>query len=113
MENRILEMFGSVAKREEHLLDLKEIELLCETDDGTINALRQCMRERRVWAGEKIFAASDSGDEIFLIRRGIVRILLPLKGGKYHHLATFSQGDYFGEMASLDHINVPPMPSPK
>jgi sulfate permease, SulP family len=37
-----------------------------------------------------------------MIRRGTVRILLPLKGGKYHHVATFSRGDYFGEMAFLD-----------
>ncbi|MDD1609501.1 MAG: cyclic nucleotide-binding domain-containing protein [Methylococcaceae bacterium] len=58
--------------------------------------------ERIVHAGEAIFTVGDSGDEIFLIRRGIVRILLPLKGGKYHHLATFSRGDYFGEMAFLD-----------
>jgi SulP family sulfate permease len=103
MENRILEASGSLQKREEMALDLKEIELLRESDDATINALRLCAHERTVLAGEKIFASGDSGDEIFLIRRGIVRILLPLKGGKHHHLATFSQGDYFGEMAFLDH----------
>lgn len=103
MENRILEASGGVEEREEHSLDLKEIELLRETDDATINALRQCAHERTVCAGEKIFATGGSGDEIFLIRRGTVRILLPLKGGKYHHLATFDQGDYFGEMAFLDH----------
>jgi SulP family sulfate permease len=102
MENRILEASGCVEELEEQALDLKEIELLRKTDDVTINALRQCIQERTVRVGEKIFAAGDSGDEIFLIRRGIVRILLPLKGGKHHHLATFGQGDYFGEMAFLD-----------
>lgn len=103
MENCILEASGGIEKREEQSLDLKEIELLRETDDATINALRQCAHERTVCAGEKIFATGDGGDEIFLIRRGTVRILLPLKGGKHHHLATFDQGDYFGEMAFLDH----------
>lgn len=103
MENRILEQAGGIEKSEEQTLDLKEIELLRKTDDVTINGLRQCVHERTVNAGEKIFTAGDSGDEIFLIRRGIVRILLPLKGGKHHHLATFAQGDYFGEMAFLDH----------
>lgn len=103
MENRILETSGEIEKQEEQALDLKEIELLSETDDATINALRPCVHERLVRAGEKIFATGDSGDEVFLIRRGIVRILLPLKGGKHHHLATFGQGDYFGEMAFLDH----------
>ena len=28
--------------------------------------------------------------------------MLPLEGGKRHHLATFCQGDFFGEMAFLD-----------
>jgi SulP family sulfate permease len=103
MENRILEASGRIEKREEQALDLKEIELLRKTDDATINALRQCVHERSVRAGKKIFATGDSGDEIFLIRCGIVRILLPLKGGKHHHMSTFAQGDYFGEMAFLDH----------
>jgi len=103
MENRILEASGRIEKQEEQTLDLKEIELLRKTDDATINALRQCVHERSVRAGEKIFATGDSGDEIFLIRCGVVRILLPLKGGKHHHLSTFAQGDYFGEMAFLDH----------
>jgi len=44
----------------------------------------------------------DEGDEVFLIRSGVVRILLPLIGGKRHHLATFGRGDFFGEMAFLD-----------
>ena len=103
MENCILEASGRIEKQEEQALDLKEIELLRKTDDATINALRQCVHERLVRAGEKIFTTGDSGDEIFLIRCGIVRILLPLKGGKHHHLSTFAQGDYFGEMAFLDH----------
>ena len=103
MENSILATAGGIEKQEEMALDLSQIELLRETDETTINALRQCVHQRTVLAGETIFASGDSGDEIFLIRRGIVRILLPLKGGKHHHLATFVQGDYFGEMAFLDH----------
>jgi SulP family sulfate permease len=103
MENRIIEEYETLEKQEECALDLKDIELLRESDEMTINALRQCTHERTVRAGQKVFAAGDGGDEIFLIRRGVVRILLPLKGGKQHHLATFSQGDYFGEMAFLDH----------
>ncbi|MDD2759408.1 MAG: cyclic nucleotide-binding domain-containing protein, partial [Methylomonas sp.] len=104
MENRILEEAGGIEKTDERTLDLKDIELMREMDDATIEALRSCMREKTVAAGNKIFALGDSGDELFLIRRGTVRILLPLKGGKYHHLATFRPGDYFGEMAFLDHL---------
>ncbi|MDA8107747.1 MAG: cyclic nucleotide-binding domain-containing protein [Betaproteobacteria bacterium] len=49
-----------------------------------------------------IFRLGDTGDELFLVRRGAVRILLPLGGEQEHHLATFGRGNFFGEMAFLD-----------
>ncbi len=103
MESRILNESGEFEKPDEQTLDLKDIELLREMDESTLNALRLCVHELAVRAGENVFTVGDSTDDIFMIRRGTVRILLPLKGGKYHHLATFSQGDYFGEMAFLDY----------
>lgn len=103
MENRILEAAGWQAINEERTLDLTEIELVRDMDRATLESLRECLHPRSVAAGDKIFASGDSGDEIFLIRRGIVDIFLPLKAGKRHHLGTFAQGDYFGEMAFLDH----------
>jgi SulP family sulfate permease len=103
MENRLLEAEGWQEKLDETPLQFQDIEILQGMDEKTINALRECVQERTVHAGEAIFTVGDSGDEIFLIRRGIVRILLPLKGGKYHHLATFSRGDYFGEMGFVDY----------
>ena len=102
MENRILAVAGLTKESEESILDPREIELLREVDNTTIVELRECVHEWSVPAGEKIFKHGDGGDEIFLIQRGIIRILLPLKHGKQHHLATFKRGDYFGEMAFLD-----------
>jgi SulP family sulfate permease len=104
MENQILQASGWTEERlNEQTLDLVDIELLRESDEATLAALKPCLQERTVPAGEKIFALGDSGDELFLIRRGIVQVFLPLNNGKHHHLATFHQGDYFGEMAFLDH----------
>jgi SulP family sulfate permease len=50
-----------------------------------------------------VFERGDTGDEIYLIRKGVVRILLPLVSGKKHHVSTFHRGDFFGEMAFLDY----------
>ena len=50
-----------------------------------------------------MFNQGDVGDELFLIRRGSVRIELPLDYGQKHHVATFGRGDFFGEMSFLDH----------
>ncbi len=102
MENRVLAEAGLSRQGDRSVLDLGEIELLREVDASTIEKLRGCVHERTVPAGETIFKQGDGGDEIFLIRAGTVRILLPLARGKTHHLATFRRGDYFGEMAFLD-----------
>ncbi len=85
-------------------LELAEIELLREFEsDQTLSALKLCVEERAVPVGQTIFRRGDEGDELFLIRRGIVRIQLPLEGGKHHNLAYFGRGNFFGEMAFLDH----------
>ena len=44
----------------------------------------------------------DAGDELFLIRKGVVRIVLQLEGGRKYNLTAFGSGDFFGDMAFLD-----------
>jgi SulP family sulfate permease len=101
VEDRILE--------EEHLvaasrapLGLRDLDLFRGFDDSMFEALAACARERSCETGEKIFGRGDKGDELFVIRRGRVRVILPIPNGKPRHLATFSRGDFFGDMAFLD-----------
>ena len=102
MEDRILKAAGWDAEPEEQLLPLGEIEIFRELDAATIAELAGAVRELSVPARGRVCSRGDTGDEIFLVRRGRVEALLPLEGGKNHHLATFCQGDFFGEMAFLD-----------
>jgi SulP family sulfate permease len=102
MEQKILEASGIRKEDEERVLDLKDFELFRGFDDQTIEDLRSCMREVSLPQGEKVFSKGDLGDEVFLVRRGSVRIMLPLERGKRHHLATIGHGDFFGELAFLD-----------
>jgi SulP family sulfate permease len=102
MEERILEAAGVVEEHEDRRLRVNEFELFREFDETKIHALVSCMREISLAQGEKILSAGEAGEELFLVRRGAVRIMLPLEGGKRHHLATIGQGDFFGELAFLD-----------
>jgi len=102
MEDRILESAGWVPEGEELLLDLEKIELFSDLDAATIGELAAAVQAISVPAAGRICSQGDTGDEIFFVRRGRVRVLLPLEGGKRHHLITLCQGDYFGEMAFLD-----------
>jgi SulP family sulfate permease len=102
MEERILEDSGLVKSDDETLLDLKDFDLFREFDEKTLNGIAACVTELTVSKGEKVFSQGDQGDEIFLVRKGSVRILLPLIGNKRHHLATIGRGDFFGELSFLD-----------
>jgi SulP family sulfate permease len=102
VENRILEE-ARLQHTEEHPLELKDVELFKGRKQETLAALEACMDKRSFKAGETIFGIGEEGDELLLIRRGSVRIMLPLDAEQSHHLATFGRGDFIGEMAFLDH----------
>src|SRR5581483_2908095 len=102
IEDRILAAAGWVAGEATAAMTLRQIEFLRGLDEESIQYLERVGRNLLVPSGARVFAAGDAGDEIFFVRRGRVHILLPLEGGKRHHLATFSRGEFFGEMAFLD-----------
>jgi SulP family sulfate permease len=102
MEERILESAGHVKSDEEKLLALKDFRLFRELGEQELASLSECIGELSLRQGEKAFRSGEQGDELFLVRRGILQVLLPLEGGKYHHMATICQGGVIGELAFLD-----------
>ncbi len=102
MEERILEAVSARGPGEERPLDLKEFGLFRKFSDTALANLETCVTELTLAQGEKAFRQGDQGDELFLVRRGTVQVMLPLEGGKRHHLATIGQGGFFGELAFLD-----------
>jgi SulP family sulfate permease len=102
VEDAILESAG-LDGGDSHALRLAEVELFRELDDEALTRLAEVIEERELAEGARLFARGDPGDEIFIIRRGAVQILLPLGEGRFHHLATFSRGGLLGDMAFLDH----------
>lgn len=103
MEDRILEEFDIVRKDNEPPLELKDFDLFRDFDDDQLKCMSACVSELSVQEGQRIFSANDPGDELYLVRKGGVRVLLPLKGDTFHHLATVERGDFFGEVSFLDH----------
>jgi len=83
-------------------LNLDELEIFKGRKAETLADLEQCMEKRSCKAGEKIFRVTDAGDELYLIRKGAVRIMLPISETQSHHLGTFGRGAFFGEMSFLD-----------
>ena len=53
---------------------------------------------RTVDPGETVFEEGESGDQMFIIQNGKVRVSKKI-GGREHILAVLGKGDFFGEMA--------------
>ncbi len=102
-EDRVLAEALPARSGDELPLELAEFDLCRDfTADQTLAFLAECVVARSYAAGEKIFQSGDPADELFLIRRGVVRIVMPLGNGAYHNLASFGRGSFFGEVAFLD-----------
>ena len=101
VEDRLL---GSAegAPATETPMELQEMELFCKCRDETIHDLESCMEIRHYQAGETIYRHGDPGDELYWVRRGAVRLMATLPGGKQKPVASFGRGDFFGGLAFLD-----------
>jgi SulP family sulfate permease len=102
IEDLILDEEGRALATEETPLGLRDIDFLKGNREETLQQIAACAVERRYAAGERIFRQGDVGDEIFLVRRGKVRIALRFDDGLELHVATFGRGDAFGDVAFLD-----------
>lgn len=87
----------------ETALNLQEMDLFQGRRVETIADMEARMVQKTVKAGEYIYSIGDQDKELYLIRRGAVRILAPISGSRQlHHIATFGRGDFFGGLAFLD-----------
>ncbi len=102
-EDRILDEKLPDRHQSERPLELAEFDLCREFDtDHTLGALASCAVPRSCVAGEVVFTTGQAADELYLVRSGVVRVSLPLRGGTYHNIASFGRGNFFGEIAFLD-----------
>jgi SulP family sulfate permease len=102
MEEKILSQQNVIPVNPDQTLGLKDFYLFHGFIQNDLESLEHCMTKKTVLKGSLIVRHGDLGDELFLVRKGSFRALLPLASGKHHHIATFEQGSFFGELAFLD-----------
>ncbi len=102
IENRLLETAGVTSEPDESPVLLDEFNIFRGQDETILEELAKTIQERFYKKGDTIFAKGELGDEIFFVRRGSVRIVLPFESGAVHHLVNIGRADFFGELAFLD-----------
>ena len=83
-------------------LEVYELDIFKNHKEDTLITLMECLERRSVPAGTKVFSLGDVADELYLIRKGAVRITLPVEGAADgHHTLTYGRGDFFGGIAFI------------
>lgn len=81
---------------------LRSVPLFGSLDDAATSDLRNLLSVRDVVGGTPLFRTGETGDAMFLIESGHVRISIRDADGRDVTLAELAGGDFFGEMALLD-----------
>jgi CRP/FNR family cyclic AMP-dependent transcriptional regulator len=81
---------------------LRSVPLFSSLDDNAAKELRDLLKTENFPAGTQLFQKGDTGDAMYLIESGRVRISITDEDRKEITLAELAQGDFFGEMSLID-----------
>lgn len=94
--------FNSPTEETDLKNSLKTIPLFNDLTKRDLNALITIIHNRTFVAEEFIFHQGDPGIGLYIIRDGDVEVQRENDFGKKNTLATFTKGDFFGELALVD-----------
>jgi CRP-like cAMP-binding protein len=100
-KRRIIERKGVMD--EKGRAKLKEIFLFQLLDSSEIEEFARVWIERMYGAGMRIFSERNSGDAMYIITKGLVRITRE-EDGKEKEITTLRPGDFFGEIALFEYV---------
>jgi uncharacterized membrane protein len=81
---------------------LRSVPLFASLDDDAARDLRNLLSEKIVPQNTRLFRQGDTGDAMYLIESGRVRISIRDDEKQEVTLAELAQGDFFGEMSIID-----------
>lgn len=81
---------------------LRTVALFKDLDDGELERVAEVCHEQQFQPGEFIFHEGESGNRLYLIIEGDVRISREVPGSGEEALAVLKAGSLFGEMAVFD-----------
>src|SRR5437870_5605165 len=86
----------------ERVLDLlRSMDLFAELPDDELARIARLLKERKISENDEIFAQGETGDGMFVILQGRVRIATTDNFGRERVLAFYGPGEFFGDMAVL------------
>jgi CRP/FNR family cyclic AMP-dependent transcriptional regulator len=81
---------------------LRAVVIFKELDDEELNSIAEVCKSEEFVSGEYIFREGESGNRLYLVVEGEVRISRNVPGSGEEALAVLKPGALFGEMAVFD-----------
>lgn len=83
-------------------LALREFPVFSDQTEDALAALEAVLERRSIKAGKKVFKSGGENCDLCFIRRGTVKIMIPIRKKESYHLATSGRGRIIGNMGFLD-----------
>ena len=93
---------SAIRRSKEALDSLRKIPLFAVVDDEALEALADLLIERRIPKHQTIVEEGLTGDYMYVIRDGQVKVTKLSGDGREKILGLLGPGDFFGEMSLLD-----------
>jgi CRP/FNR family transcriptional regulator, cyclic AMP receptor protein len=81
---------------------LRQAPLFSSLDDEAANSLRSSMSETRIGRGDVLFHEGDSGDRLYVVTDGKIKLGRTSADGRENLLAILGPGQMFGELSLFD-----------
>ena len=88
--------------QEERIRNLQSTTLFHDLSNSEVSHFVDIFKEERYPAGTILFEANTSGDKVFIVGKGVIRVSRVTKYGDETTLDILTRGEVVGELASLD-----------
>lgn len=96
-------IFRKKTSREEELISiLKEVPIFEDLNRRELRQIERIVHNRTYAINEAVVEEGEPGMGMYIIRSGEVHVLQKTKEGEVQKLASYKEGDFFGDLALLD-----------
>jgi diguanylate cyclase (GGDEF)-like protein len=81
---------------------LTKVPIFADLNEEEVQRIFQVMQPRDLAADEILFHEGDAGGELYIVEKGTMGISVTLEDGQSLEIASFSGGDFFGEMSIFE-----------
>jgi diguanylate cyclase (GGDEF)-like protein len=81
---------------------LERIPIFSLLEKEEIDTVAEHLAPKSLSKGEVFFREGDTGENLYLVKQGVVSIGIRLPDGSDHEITQFTAGDFFGEMSIFD-----------